>query len=65
MLRMFARMHAAQVQTRRPRSVPADQVSGGGSDGADVPQVRQLVGDPGDGTAAVARVEEVVGSLTP
>lgn len=38
MLRMFARAHASHTHLVRPRSMPADQPSGGGSDGERVPQ---------------------------
>lgn len=40
MLRMFARAHAWHTQLVRPRSMPADQPSGGGSDGEGVPHHR-------------------------
>ena len=42
MLRMFARAHSGQVQTRRPFSTAGDQVSGGGTDGVGCRQVEQF-----------------------
>ena len=64
MLRMLSRMQVSHVQTRRPRSVPADHVNGGGSLGATVPQVRHTIGAPWAGTAGAGAVEDAVGSVT-
>jgi hypothetical protein len=57
-------MQVSHVQTRRPRSVPADHVSGGGSVGATVPHVRQTIAAPRAGTAGAGTVGDTVGSVT-
>jgi hypothetical protein len=42
MLRMFARAHSGQVQTRRPFSTAGDHDSGGGTEGVGRRQVEQF-----------------------
>lgn len=66
MLRRFSRMQRSHVHTRTPRSTPADQVSGGGSDAAVAPQVLQVVGEPCAGTGGTGGAAGVdVFSVTP
>jgi hypothetical protein len=72
MLRRFSRVQRSHDQERRPRSTPADQLIGGGSLGAAVPQAEQLAdaaGTPWAGTIGwfvIAVIVEtgVLGSFT-
>lgn len=66
MLRRFSRMQRSHVQTRTPRSTPADQVSGGGSLAACAPQVLHTVaGEAWAGTGGPAVAAVGVFSVTP
>ncbi len=64
MLRMLARMQVSHVQIRRPRSIAADHVRGGGSLGATAPHVAQTIGAFWVGTTAPESVGEGVCSVT-
>ncbi len=43
MARTYSRAHVGQLQVRTPRSMPADQVSGGGSEGDGAEHMTQTV----------------------